>query len=402
LTNKEFFYHYGVKLLSKSKSAILLLFFNRPDLARISLCNLTASERDVYISIDGPRNAFDYPGVQECISLAEAYAASYSKLSKVKLLTRDSNLGCKEAVRTAIDWAFETEERLIVLEDDISFNNEFLQTMDNWLQKFDATKEVFHLNGYTPLPKRMEVDFTYLSRYTHVWGWATWRDRWNFYDRDLETWDGTDLRLLPGLLGQDLSDNFCEYWNRQLLACSEGLDTWDIQWLYSQWRYGGYSLTPGSRLTGNMGFDDRATHTKRSGNRNRRRQPALHFGKFLDPTEPKFSLKLNLIHDQTEFGIIGGKEFLSSPAWILKTGLARGYLYLLRFESFHQFAAKFLGKLMSIFSGIKTLLDFVPEEIIITSKIVLTRSQKAKRHFMRIGKFCKRAYKFLSWRVFRR
>ena len=388
--------------MHKHQTAVLLIFFNRPDLAKISLNNLIGSERDIYISIDGPRNAFDKANVQECTMLAETFAEDYSRLNAVKLLTRKSNLGCKEAVRSAIDWAFETEERLIILEDDISFKEEFLETMDSWLEKFDASKEVFHLNGYNPLPKNMEVNFSYFSRYTHVWGWATWRDRWSFYDRELETWDRGDLRLLPGLLGQELSDDFCEYWNRQLLACSEGLDTWDIQWLYSQWRYGGFSLTPGSRLTGNIGFDERATHTKQSGGRSRERQPASHYGQFLNPIAPTLNLELNLKHDLIEHGITGRQDFLNSPIWTLKTVIARGYLSLLRIKSFHQLIARFFSTFIALRSLSKKVKGITSKIDVIGAQKVSRLLEKRKLTLIRIVKFGVRAFKFLSWRIFRK
>jgi hypothetical protein len=362
-----------VRLLLKSQTAILLIFFNRPDLAEISLNNLKGSNRNVYISIDGPRNSSDKVYVQECIALANTFAKEHSRVDAVKLSIHKSNLGCKEAVRSAIDWAFESEERLIILEDDISFQDEFLETMDNWLEKFDNSKEIFHLNGYNPLPKNLEVGFSYLCRYTHVWGWATWRDRWDFYDRELETWEGGDLRLLPGLIGQDLSDDFCDYWDRQLLACSEGLDTWDVQWLYSQWRYGGFSLTPGSRLTGNLGFDSRATHTKHSGHPMREKQPTSNYGLFLNPEAPAFELDLNQKHDLIEYGIAHRHEFLGSPYWRLKIFFTRKYLSLLNNKPIHLITAKLLG--------------IYPKRLVSLNGIL--------RHPIRV-------YKFLSRRIFRR
>jgi len=387
--------------LNNSETAILLIFFNRPDLASFSLNKLAESKRNVYIAIDGPRNSSDEPYVQECIALAESFAERYSRLNAVKLLIRESNLGCKVAVRSAIDWAFETEEKLIILEDDISFTDEFLETMDSWLEKFDSSKEIFHLNGYNPLPKKMEVNFSYLCRYAHVWGWATWRDRWSFYDRELETWDGGDLRLLPGLLGQDLSDEFCEYWNKQLLACIEGLDTWDIQWLYSQWRYGGFSLTPGSRLTGNNGFDERATHTKQSGTRSRERQPISHHGLFLNPLDPSLNLALNVKHDLIEHGIKGRQDFLSSPVWILKTLLARGYLSLLRVKFLHRLVANLLATLFTLNSRSKVVKGNFAKTNLLKFKRFSMMLHKVKMLFFGVVKFVFRVYKFLSWRIFR-
>jgi hypothetical protein len=391
-----------VKLLLNSQTAILLIFFNRPDLVKISLERLKGSNRNIYISLDGPRNESDQPLVNECISLGETFAQEYSGAGAVKLLVHKSNLGCKEAVRGAIDWAFEVEERLIILEDDISFQDEFLETMDNWLEEFDDSKEIFHLNGYNPLPKNLEVDFSYLCRYTHVWGWATWRDRWAFYDRDLETWNGDDLRLLPGLIGQDLSDDFCEYWNRQLLACSEGLDTWDIQWLYSQWRYGGFSLTPGSRLTGNLGFDSRATHTKQSGGSSRERQPVSHNGLFLNPKGPVLNLDLNLKHDSIEHGISGRYDFLKSPTLEPKILLARTYLCLLNINFFYKLTELLLRKFNANSSYLVRVRLFLNRSRILSRKKPLRFFLKSKNSVGKILKPLIKIYKFLYWRILRK
>ena len=386
----------------KSQTAILLIFFNRPDLAEISLDKLKGSERNVYISIDGPRDSSDEPHVQECLTQAKAFAKAHPRMGAVKLLTHKSNLGCKIAVRSAIDWAFETENRLIILEDDISFNEEFLDTMDNWLEKFDHSKEVFHLNGYNPLPKNLEVDFSYLCRYTHVWGWATWKDRWSFYDRELETWKGGDLRLLPGLIGQDLSDDFGDYWSRQLLACSEGLDTWDIQWLYSQWRYGGFSLTPGSRLTGNIGFDARATHTKQSGSPSRELQPTNHNGQFLNPEDPIFDLELNLRHDLIEHGIRGRHDYLNSTFGRFKIFLARGYLSLLRINLIHRLTANTFRNLIALRSRSRIVKRGIRKRVTLSLKQFAESNLKTKISLGKIKKHGVRAYKFLSWRIFRK
>ena len=391
-----------MNLLLNSQTAILLIFFNRPDFAKISLEKLKGSNRNIYISIDGPINKSDQPLVHECISLAKIFAQEYSREGAVKFLIRKSNLGCKEAVRGAIDWAFETEERLIILEDDISFQDEFLETMDNWLEKFDNSKEIFHLNGYNPLPKNSEVDFSYLCRYTHVWGWATWRDRWGFYDRDLQTWKGDDLRLLPGLIGQDLSDDFCKYWNRQLHACSEGLDTWDIQWLYSQWRYGGFSLTPGSRLTGNIGFDSRASHTKQSGGRSRERQPVSHNGLFLNPEGPVLHLGLNLKHDSIEHGIAGRHDFLKSLTFIFKAVLARTYLYMLNIKFFYLLTEVLLRKINANNCHLERVRLVFSKAGIPSSKKPLRSFLEIKNGISRILKLLVKFYEFLSWRILRK
>ena len=283
--------------MADHRTPVLLIGFNRPDFLAISLKELAGTGRDVYIAIDGPRDDSDLEEVVKSRKLAKEFAEVNCELQNTFLLFREENLGCKVGVRSAIDWIFEHEEQAIILEDDIAFGEEFLATMDSWLNLFRDRKDIFHLNGFNPLPRKFETGESYLCRYTHVWGWATWSDRWAHYDRNLEKWDDQEFRSLPGLVGQDLSEEFFEYWGMQIALCQNGFDTWDIQWLYSQWHYGGFSLTPGARLTGNRGFDARATHTQFSGNRHRNRLPAFYNYKFKNPVNPFLNLQLNEIHD---------------------------------------------------------------------------------------------------------
>ena len=285
------------------KSPILLIGFNRSDLFEKSLNRLTDRSRSYYISIDGPRSEIEETEVLRCRQLSLQFQSKFCDPDQVKLNFFEENLGCKRAVVAAIDWVFETNESAIILEDDIFFTDNFFKAMDLWLDKYKLNKDVFHLNGFTPLPKFKEVDFPYLSRYTHVWGWATWRDRWEKYDRSLGSWDPEKFQTFPVFENQSLPKEFYSYWEKQIQMCLDGLDTWDVQWLYSQWLSGGYSVTPGRRLTGNLGFDSRATHTSRSGNRFRESLPQNSKRELNLSSVPSLNHELNRIHDSIEHGI---------------------------------------------------------------------------------------------------
>lgn len=321
--------------MSNPQAPVLLIGFNRPDLISQSLSKLLNSSRTIYISVDGPRHKQDQASVNQTTNLAEKFKQDQVNFGKVHLMFHETNLGCKVAVQSAIDWIFESEINAIVLEDDIFFTDEFLETMDAWLMKYENEKEIFHLNGFNPLSKKDEPSEAYLCRYTHVWGWATWKDRWIHYDRDLRMWDPETFPTLPGLIGQDLPDQFFTYWKTQIDLCLNGLDTWDVQWAFSQWVYGGFSLTPGSRLTGNQGFDARATHTQKSGNSLRERLPVANQCRFLHPSSPYLNLELNKLHDQIEHGILPKNDYLTSFTWRLKAFLARLYIRLLSNFTLH-------------------------------------------------------------------
>ena len=143
---------------------ILIIGYNRPDLLKIILDLIRTESRTVYISIDGPKRVSDKPQVEETLKIANGFA---SLGTDVQVRNFEENLGCKAHVISAIDWIFENEESAIILEDDIVFNDDFLPTMDTWLERFQADKSVFHLNGYTPLSGEMEKDEIFLSKFLY-------------------------------------------------------------------------------------------------------------------------------------------------------------------------------------------------------------------------------------------
>ena len=381
---------------------ILVIGYNRPDFLSDRLNQLLMSERRIYIAIDGPRNAKHEIEVAKSRDVAKAFHEKQSLFQEVHLLIRESNLGCKYGVATAIDWIFESESKAIIIEDDIVFSSDFLTTMDSWLEHHNENKEIFHLNGFNPLSRKQELNSSYLSRYPHVWGWATWKDRWQFYDRELSTWKASDFPFLPGLIGQNLSDDFFKYWSLQIEMCRNGFDTWDIQWTYSQWRYGGFSVTPGARLTGNIGFDDRATHTRRSGNRNRELLPRVVNLNFANDLNPIFNLETNKIHDRVEHGIHGtspGKNSLliSSIKPFLKTYLRLMVLtdFGKKLASIWQPLSKYLQLMLKLLRLVKTLVCFIAKAF----KYMYWR--KIRPLILGLFSFIAKAFKYMYWRKIR-
>ena len=97
----------------KTKSPVLFLIFNRPDTTIRVFNEIRAAKPSrLYIAADGPRA--DREG--EILRCNEALSV-ISQIDwdcKVEQLIRTSNLGCKNAVSSAIDWFFENEEEGII------------------------------------------------------------------------------------------------------------------------------------------------------------------------------------------------------------------------------------------------------------------------------------------------
>jgi hypothetical protein len=102
-------------------------------------------------------------------------------------------------------------------------------------------------------------DIYYLSRYPHIWGWATWRRAWSHYDAELSAW--------PSLRGGDWlretldDENAVAYWSHILELTYAGLEAWDRAWVFACWLRNAVSVTPNVNLVSNIGFREDATHT---------------------------------------------------------------------------------------------------------------------------------------------
>lgn len=282
-----------------TNAPVLVIGFNRPDLLSQVLRDKNLLTRRVFISIDGPRNSAEATAVHECVALANMFKLSHPD-SFVR--TSEKNLGCKLGVSGAIDWVFQTENELIILEDDVVPNDFFYVFMDEMLDANRENHRIWQVSGHCALPRHLESSKIYLSQFPQIWGWATWKNRWQKYDQSLESWIGSfPMNSATNLLvNRSLPLN--KYWTQRLNDCRAGFDTWDYQWVYSMWANSAWSISPGKNLCANQGFDERATHTKRADYKERDRSVSAtaHF----DLTQiPEFDSYLDEVVSYVSYGV---------------------------------------------------------------------------------------------------
>ena len=96
---------------------VLLIVFNRPELTQRVLTILKENRVDnLFIAFDSPRdNSHEevnaYKAVQEMV-----YGVDWA--TNIRILARQTNLGCGHSISQAIDWFFTHVEEGIILEDD--------------------------------------------------------------------------------------------------------------------------------------------------------------------------------------------------------------------------------------------------------------------------------------------
>ena len=244
-------------------TAVLFLIFNRPDTTQAVFEKIRkARPPRLYVAADGPRQG----RLQEIILVNEARAIidAVDWPCDVYTLFRESNKGCKNAVSEAITWFFQSEDRGIILEDDCLPEDDFFPFMENLLDRYLNDMRVWHVGGFCALPQKfinqLDPSSYYFSNFNHIWGWGTWKNRWEHYD--------VKLKKLPDFISGDyIKSIFAEkslqkMWVKCFTAAYKNLvDTWDYQWYFTVWSNGGRGIIPTSNLVKNIGFGEGATHT---------------------------------------------------------------------------------------------------------------------------------------------
>lgn len=237
--------------------ALVVVAFNRPEKVRTLLNSLMGVKfRSVNLVVDAPRSEkyLEKSQVSKVISLLE----NHSWNCTVRKNYAKTNMGCKKRVTSGIDWAFKFEDDLIILEDDIIPNSSFFMFCSEMLARYRTDQRIMHISGFNPLGECQDLkESYYFSKYPHIWGWATWKRAWWYYDCSVPDWPESKHAFLH----QTYLKNTAKNWSLKLDRAYRGtLDTWDFQWLYAVVMNHGLCVTPKFNLVTNAGFDKQATH----------------------------------------------------------------------------------------------------------------------------------------------
>lgn len=244
------------------QSPVVFFIFNRPETTKLVFSQIQkAKPKQLLLISDGPRSS----RINEHDLVNEARKIAQNVTWDCEVLTNFSkeNLGCKHRISSGLDWAFEQVSEAIILEDDCLPNDSFFQFCDEMLDRYRGDKSIGMIGGinFQPPQDKMTSDY-YFSKYTHIWGWATWSDRWvGTYDVDMKTWP--KVKAEKTLKNTLIKARELKYWHDIFdRVHNNQIDTWDYQWVYANWVSNRLNILPSVNLISNVGFGVDATHTK--------------------------------------------------------------------------------------------------------------------------------------------
>jgi hypothetical protein len=240
---------------------ILVIIFNRPDFAKNIYDSLYLLQpTKLYIVSDGARNEKEKEDVLQS-------RAVFDKISwdcDVKFNFSEINLGLRQRISGGISWAFENEEKLIILEDDCIPHPDFFKFCEEMLVMYKDDTRIMSINGCNLNPRISDnySEYYFFSQYANSWGWATWKRAWNLYDSELAGLDNIDVikNFTFNLPYRYRSDTYWKYMLKKVKRLK--IDSWAYRWMFTLWQNKGLAIVPQTNLIQNIGNDRRSTNTR--------------------------------------------------------------------------------------------------------------------------------------------
>lgn len=246
--------------LEQLNTPILFLIFNRFDLTQRVFNEIKkVKPKQLFVVADGARNEKE----NELIEKTRGILKQVDWDCEIKTNYSNKNLGCKVRVSSGIDWFFENVEQGIIIEDDCIPSQSFFYFCNELLEKYKYDERIMMISGdnFQFGKNKTPDDYYFSKKFFHIWGWATWRRAWEYYDVDMKKWP----EIKSGGLLRKTFQNKNELDVQTGIfdkAFKQKIDTWDYQWSFTCMINNGLSVIPNKNLISNIGFDERGTHTK--------------------------------------------------------------------------------------------------------------------------------------------
>lgn len=165
---------------------VALIFFNRPDcFEKVFQAVAKARPSKLFFIQDGARA--EKKGEQDKVMKCRK-SIKIDWNCEVYEDYAEKNLGCGLRIYSGVSKAFETVDRLVIIEDDIVIGEDMLPFCAEMLEKYKNDERIGLISGMNHLweYKRCPNSYFFSSRGGAIWGWATWKRVWECVDWNLE------------------------------------------------------------------------------------------------------------------------------------------------------------------------------------------------------------------------
>ena len=247
--------------MNKELSPIAVFCYHRPWHIEQTLEALSnnelASESIMYIFCDGPKEDAT-PEQMKKIEEVRRAVRKKQWAGEVHIVEAEKNKGLRDSIIGGASLVIEKYGKVIVVEDDLVTSPYFLKYMNEALDYYDSYKSVFSISAQSYMdPDLFPEDYNYdvYACQTHMpTGWATWKDRWDLVDWDI------DKKLAGRLENEEYMRNAFmrggeDLYYRSLMERLGGKKVWSVCFSLAHFKYHAVSITPVISYIHNIGFD---------------------------------------------------------------------------------------------------------------------------------------------------
>ncbi|MCK9801668.1 glycosyltransferase [Pseudomonas sp. MAFF 302030] len=233
-------------------SPIVLFVYNRLDhtvrTVEALLDNELANQSDLFVYSDGARTS----QVESQVSAVRDYVRNITGFKSLTVIEREANLGLAKNIIDGVTSVVRKYGRVIVLEDDIVTSPAFLTFMNQALDCYHDDSKVWHISGWNYPIDTDALGDVFLWRVMNCWGWATWADRWAYFEKSPEklvrSWS-SEKKYHFDLYGSGV------FWPQVERNVSGEINTWAVFWYSTIYEHQGLCLNPSVSYVQNIGND---------------------------------------------------------------------------------------------------------------------------------------------------
>ena len=210
---------------------IALFAYNRPLHTKAVLdslaLNIEAKDSILYVFCDGTKeNATS--DILAKIEEVRNIVKSENRFKEVIIEVQKSNKGLANSIIDGVTKVVNIHKKIIVLEDDLILSPFFLDYMNDSLIRYKTYNKVAQIGGCNFYACGNQYPQTFFLPIPDCWGWATWKDRWDFFNSDA-------VYLLNEIKSKKLEFKFDGYGSYDMMTMLEkqakGIgNSWAIRW----------------------------------------------------------------------------------------------------------------------------------------------------------------------------
>jgi len=231
---------------------IVLFVYNRPwhtqQTVEALQKNELAKESELFIYSDEAKS----DDVRKSVDEVREYIDKINGFKKVTVIKREKNWGLADSIIDGVTKIINEYGKIIVLEDDLVTSPYFLKFMNDALEFYEDEEKVWHISGWNYPIETDGLDDVFLWRLMNCWGWATWADRWQYFEKNtnklIDEFSQEQIKYL------NLED-FNNAWSQVKLNKKNEIKTWAIYWYATIVKNNKLCLNPTKTFVTNIGLD---------------------------------------------------------------------------------------------------------------------------------------------------